>query len=55
MMYTSQNNRQIERQLGREEEEVASDRQMYTTQFNRQIERQLNREEEEVATDDVYN
>ena len=38
---------QIERQLDREEEEVATDRQMYTTQNNRQRERQLDREQEE--------
>ena len=37
-MYVTQNNRQIERQLDREEEEVATDRQMYTTQNNRQRE-----------------
>ena len=50
-MYTTQTNRQRERQLDREEEEVATDRQMYTTQTNRQRERQLDREEEDVATD----
>ena len=50
-MYTTQNNRQIDKQLDREEEEVATDRQMYTTQDNRQMERQLDREEEGVATD----
>ena len=45
-MYTTQNNRQIERQLDREEEEVATDRQMYTT-IGR--ERLLDREEEKVV------
>ena len=49
-MYTTQNNGQRERQLDREEEEVATDRQMYTTQNNRQRERQLDEEEKE-ATD----
>ena len=37
-MYTTQNNRQRERQLDREQEEVATDRQMYVTQNNRQRE-----------------
>ena len=49
-MYTTSTNRQIERQLDREE--VGTDRQMYTTSNNRAIERQLHREEgEEVGTD----
>ena len=34
-MYTTQTNRQRERQLDREEEEVATDRSMYVTQNNR--------------------
>ncbi len=52
MMYTTQNNRYKERQLDREEDEIASDGQMYTTQNNNSIERQLDREEEkEIATD----
>ena len=38
-MYTTQNNRQRERQLDREEEEEATDKQMYTTQNDRQRER----------------
>ena len=46
-MYTTQNNRQREIYLDREEEEKEdTDRQMYTTQNNRQRERQLDREEE---------
>ena len=46
-MYTTQSNRQIER-----EEEEEGTRQMYTTENNRQIERQFDREEEEEVDTD---
>ena len=48
-MYVTQNTRQRERQLDREEEEVATDRCIQHRTIDR--ERQLDREEEEEATD----
>ena len=53
-MFTTYNNRQLERQLDRDEEDVGPDRciQLKTKDRQRdsQIERQLDREEEEVGT-----
>ena len=46
-MYTTQNNRQIERQLDREVGVVARDRCIQHKTIEREIERQLDREEEE--------
>ena len=48
-MCTTQNTRQINRTLHREEDRSAIDRQIYTTQNNRYRERLLEREEKEEA------
>ncbi len=51
-MYTTYNNRQIERQLDREEEEkVGTDRCIQHRTIDRQKDSQIDRVEEEVGTD----